>query len=111
MKREKSASPSPWSLRADLLSAKVLVWIAGVGRQVELTPEAELYFCDRYRRLAECYRARGRFRAAQRALAKAADYCGNDEPPFAAAMAMPRPRRFIVTDAVSRPHDGPDDAA
>ncbi len=37
---------------------------------------------------------------------------GGDEPPFAAAMALPRPKRFVTTDAVSRISlDTPDDAA
>ena len=37
---------------------------------------------------------------------------GVDGPPYAAAMAMPRPSRFIRTHAVSRNRfPGPDDAA
>jgi hypothetical protein len=37
---------------------------------------------------------------------------GDGGPPYAAAMAMPRPRRFVYTDAVSHTRlDGPDDAA
>jgi hypothetical protein len=37
---------------------------------------------------------------------------GGDGPPYAAAMAMPRPRRWLQTDAVSRNRfEGPDDAA
>jgi hypothetical protein len=31
------------SLSVDLLSAKALVWIASVGRDAELTPEAHIY--------------------------------------------------------------------
>jgi len=46
-------------LRADLITAKALVWVASVGRDVELTPEAHVYFFDRYRRLAEHHRRRG----------------------------------------------------
>jgi hypothetical protein len=30
-------------LSVDLLSAKALVWIASVGRDAELTPEAHIY--------------------------------------------------------------------
>ncbi len=109
--KTQTASESLWSLRADLLSAKVLVWIASVGREGELTPEAHVYFWDRYRRLASCYRSRGRIRAAERAEAKATEHGEEDGPPYAAAMAMARPRRFFVTDAVSKRHLPPDDAA
>lgn len=107
---------SRWSLLVDLLTAKVLVWVASVGRDAELTPEAHIYFFDRYRRLAEYQRARGRIGKARRLQAKAEEHDvpggGVDGPPYAAAMAMPRPTRFIRTDAVSRNRlDGPDDAA
>src|SRR5688572_2209157 len=105
-----------FSLSVDLLSAKVLVWIASVGRDAELTPEAHIYFFDRYRRLAQYHRSRGRVGKATRFQAKAEEHyragSGGDGPPYAAAMAMPRPNRFIRTDAVSRSRmDGPDDAA
>lgn len=103
-------------LSVDLLTAKVLVWIASVGRDAELTPEAHIYFFDRYRRLAQYHRARGRVGKAKRFQAKAEEHYraggGDDGPPYAAAMAMPRPNRFVRTDAVSRSEiDGPDDAA
>ena len=49
-----------FSLSVDLLSAKLLVWVASVGRDAELTPGAHLYFFDRYRRLAQYHRVRGR---------------------------------------------------
>jgi hypothetical protein len=112
VKREGTTSDSLWSLRADLVSAKALVWVASVGREGDLTPEAHLYFCDRYRRLAQCHRIRGRIQAARRAEAKADEHCGSDGPPYAAAMAMPRPRRFVVTNAVGKSDaQGPDDAA
>ena len=105
-----------FSLSVDLLSAKVLVWIASFGRNAELTPAAHLYFFDRYRRLAQCHRANGRVEKAQRFQVKADEHLraggGDDGPPYAAAMAMPRPDRFLRTDAVSRTSlDGPDDAA
>lgn len=92
-------------LSADLLSARLLVWVASVGRDVELTPEAHLYFFDRYCRLAQYHRVRGRAGKAARLQAKADEHyqaSGGDGPPYAAAMAMPRPARFIRTDAVSR---------
>jgi hypothetical protein len=107
---------SLWSLSIDLFSAKALVWVASVGRDAELTPEAHIYFFDRYRRLAQCYRAHGRPRRAEQAQAKADEHYrasgGTDGPPYAAAIAMPRPRRFVCTDAVSRSRfNEPDDAA
>ena len=106
---------SLYSLLLDLLSAKALVWIASVGGDADLTPEAHLYFFDRYRRLAQYHRARGSVAKAKRLQAKADEHYqagGGDEPPYAAAMAMPRPRRLIRTDAVSRSRLGPpDDAA
>jgi hypothetical protein len=101
---------SLWVLRADLLSAHVLVWIASVGREGELTAEAHAFFCDRYSRLAECYRGLGRMRAAGGAEAKASQHCPGDGPPYAAAMAQPRPDRWVRTWAVSGRRD-PDDAA
>lgn len=99
-----------WTLRADIFSARVLVWIASVGRDADLTPEAHAYFCERYRRLAACYRGRGRMDAAAEAEARATEHCLDDGPPFAAAMAMPRPARWVKTWTVSG-KDDPDDAA
>ena len=92
-------------LSADVFSARLLVWVASVGRDAELTPEAHLFFFDRYCRLAEYHRVRGRAGKAARLQARADEHydaSGSDGPPYAAAMAMPRPARFISTDAVSR---------
>jgi hypothetical protein len=102
-------------LRLDLITARILVWVAIVGRDAELTSEAHLYLFDRYQRLADCYRRRGRAARAKRLQAKANEHyrlSGGDGPPYAAAMAMPRPRQWFATDAVSRHRfQGPDDAA
>jgi len=101
-------------LRADLITAKALVWVASVGRDVELTPEAHVYFFDRYRRLAEYHRGRGNETRARQLQAKADEHYrlgGGDGPPYAAAMGMPRPRRWLATDAIGRHLGGPDDAA
>jgi hypothetical protein len=103
-------SESVWALKIDILSARVLVWVASAGREAELTPGAHAYFCDRYRRLAGYYRRRGRANAAAAAETKALEHCQDDGPPFAAAMAMPRPTRWVKTWAVSGTDD-PDDAA
>jgi hypothetical protein len=107
---------SRWLLSIDLLTANVLVWVASVGRDVELTPEAHRFFYDRYRRLAEHHRTAGRLGKARRFQTRADTHNrlggGLDGPPYAAAMAMPRPGRFTRTDAVSHSRfDGPDDAA
>ena len=110
----KASTDSALALSLDLLSARVLVWVATVGRRAELTSEAHDYFFDRYSRLAAYHRARGRLMKAQRLQAKAELHRWPDEgPPYAAAMAMPRPRQFVRTDAVGRVvrFDGPDEAA
>jgi hypothetical protein len=102
-------------LLADLLTAKALVWVATVGRDHELTVDAHLFFFDRYRRLADYHRSHGRVRKAdhlQRTAERHRQAAGADGPPYAAAMAMPRPRRFVQTHAVSHNRlDGPDEAA
>lgn len=106
---------SHWLLSLDLASARVLVWFASFGREVELTRQAHLYFFDRYSRLAEHHRAHGHAAKARYFRAKADEHRVvefDHEPPFSAAMAMPRPRRFVYTDAVGRHRlDPPDDAA
>ncbi len=106
---------SVWTLSIDLWSARMLVWVASVGRNAVLTSEAHLFFADRYRRLADCHRVRGHAMKARGLAQKAEKHyraAGGDEPPRAAAMALPRPRRFVTTNAVSRiTLDTPDDAA
>jgi hypothetical protein len=101
-------------LRLDLLTAKILVWVAS-RRDSELTPEAHQYFFDRYQRLAQYHRRRGHLVRAAGLQAKAdAHYMrgGGDGPPHAAALGMPRPRRWLATDAVARQRlNGPRDAA
>ena len=49
---QSSLLPEEWSLRLDVLWARVLVWVASFGRDADLTPDAHFYFADRYRRLA-----------------------------------------------------------
>jgi hypothetical protein len=104
-----------WSLTLDLLSARALVWGVTLFHDADLRPEAHLYFFDRYCRLAEYHRAHGRLARAKRLQAKADHHytaAGGDGPPYAAAMAMPRPSRFVQTVALSSKRmDGPDDAA
>jgi hypothetical protein len=98
------------ALRLDLATTKILVWVASMGRDAELTGEAHIYFFDRYQRLADYHRRRGHNSRAARLQAKADEHYrlgGGDGPPYAAAMGMPRPRQWFATDAVSsRHHDG-----
>ena len=103
-----------WRLSADLWIAKALVWVASGGRQVDLTSEANRFFFDRYSRLAAFYRRAGKPAKAKRYQARADAHYETgftDGPPYAAAMAMPRPRGFIRTEAIGRRFNGPDDAA
>ena len=51
---------TPWQLRADLASARFLLWVASAGRSGELRPEVHLYLYDRYWRLAIHYEQRGK---------------------------------------------------
>jgi len=105
-----SVALSRWALSVDVAFANVLVWLARFGREGELTREAHLYFFDRYSRLASYHRGRGHADKAARFDAKAESHHVDQfdsGPPFAAAMAMPRPRRFVSTDAVSRRRIGP----
>lgn len=96
------------------MSAKVLVGVASVGRDADLTREAHLVFFDRYQRLAEFHRQHGHKAAWERVQAKADEHyaASGGTPPRAAAIAMPRPRRWASTSAVAGRHfDKSDDAA
>jgi hypothetical protein len=116
MKRANERPGSITRLRMDLMTAKILVWVAvASGREVELTPDAHLYLFDRYQRLALYHQRRGHASRARRIQAKADEHYrrgGGEGPPYAAAMGMPRPRQWLATDAVGRHHvKGPDEAA
>src|SRR5712671_6766278 len=105
MKTRDKKNDSNVGLQLDLMTAKMLVWVVSLGRDADLTPEAHIYFFDRYQRLARYHRARGHNPRARRLQAKADEHYrlgGGDGPPYAAAMGMPRPRHWIETDAVGR---------
>ena len=88
-------------LVADIFSMKIFVWL--LGRNGELL-DSHLFFFDRYSELADYHRARGRLLKADRFAAIAeAHYkaAPDDEPPQAAAIAMPVPRPPLNTNAVS----------
>jgi hypothetical protein len=112
------AAPSedgPWGLRGDLIITNAILWVATARRVGEPKPEVHLYLYDRYSRLAAHYERRGRRKKASRLRAKAEVHynrSGHTGPPFAAAMAMSRPRSPFFTWAVGkRDRRGPDDAA
>ena len=108
MSTAESPKESPWRLRADLVSARVLLWVASAGRRGEPTPEVHLYLFHRYWYLADHYAHHGKIRKARRLRAKATAHFkrggggGPGGPPFAAALAMPRPMRPTFIDAVSK---------
>jgi hypothetical protein len=89
-------------LLLDIASMKVFVWI--LGRDGELL-DSHLFFFDRYSDLADHHRRLGRIAKAERfaAIAEAHFQAApdGDEPPEAAAMAMPVPRPMTRTNAVS----------
>lgn len=89
-------------LLVDIWSMKVFVWM--LGRNGELL-DSHLFFFDRYSDLADYHRSKGRAAKAEKLAAIAeAHYqaAPDDEPPDAAAMAMPVPRPAVRTNAVSR---------
>jgi hypothetical protein len=88
-------------LLVDIWSMKLFVWM--LGQNGELL-DSHLFFFDRYSDLADYHRTEGRTAKAERLAAIAeAHYqaAPDDDPPEAAAMAMPVPRPPVNTNAVS----------
>ena len=88
-------------LLVDIWSMKLFVWL--LGRNGELL-DSHLFFFDRYSDLADYHRSKGRTARAERleAIAEAHYQAApDDEPPEAAAMAMPVPRPPVNTNAVT----------
>src|SRR5262245_2008833 len=89
-------------LLVDLWSMQLFVWM--LGRNGELL-DSHLFFFDRYSDLADHHRSKGRTAKAEKFAAIAEAHYraapGDDEPPEAAAMAMPVPRPRVNTNAVS----------
>lgn len=107
---------SAFRLRYDVASAQVLIWLARrVNQRGDLTAGARVYLFDRYYRLAQHHRRHGRVSRADRLEDKANRYApdgGQNGPPFAAAMGMPRPHQWVLTDARGQDANGRgDDAA
>jgi len=103
---------TPSQLRVD-----ITVIIAKAGRPARPNPEVCFYLGDRYVRLSEYHRVKGRSKKAKRLRAKAEFYFQGSgpwrDPPYAAAMAMPAPKRPTFTAAIGwlPRHGPPDDAA
>ena len=88
-------------LLIDLLSMKLFVWL--LGEDGELL-DSHLYFFDKYSDLADYHGLRGRLDKAERLAAIAEMYfqaAPDDDDSPAAAMAMPVPRPWVRTNAVS----------
>ena len=108
--------PRVWELRSDVFWVRLLLALASLGALEPPRPETHYYLFDRYLRLSEHHRARGRTRRAER-LRRIADWhyecSGYDTPPPAVASALPLPRRPAFTWAVSsrpEPPEPPDAA-
>jgi hypothetical protein len=88
-------------LLLDIWSMKLFVWM--FGQNGELL-DSHLFFFDRYSELADDARRKGWIEVADRLTAIAESHfqaAPDDEPPEAAAMAMPVPQPPLKTNAVS----------
>ena len=104
-----SAPPSAWRLRADLLSARLLLALSLAESRGELRPEVHRFLAERYEALAAHWRRRG-WTAHAAGLARKAQLhaaAGADDPPPAAAMGLPRQRRTVAVEARGRVVTGP----
>jgi len=108
---------SVFKLRIDLVVALSLLLAAKAGRPARLNSDVCFYLGDRYFRLSEHYRRSRKFKKAERLRAKAEFYFEGSgpwrDPPRAAAMAMPVPKRPTFIEAIGwrMRKDPPDDAA
>jgi hypothetical protein len=98
------AGPGHLRLLLDIWSMKLFVRL--LGRHGELL-DSHLFFYVRYCQLAEFHERQGRLARAARLDAIAEHYFqlapdgDDDDPRKAAAMAMPVPRPWVFTDAVT----------
>jgi hypothetical protein len=91
-------------LLADIWTMKLFVWM--LGRKGELL-DSHLFFFDKYSELADYHRLKNQTAKADRLAAIAeAHYqaAPDDEPPDAAAMAMPVPQPPVKTNAIGTRH-------
>lgn len=93
-------------LRSELAFAKMMLWLASFGRDVELKPETHLSLADVHFRLAAAYERARKWKLAKRhrIIANRHAVAGppDPHPPKAAAMAMPVPQPYLMTDARGR---------
>jgi hypothetical protein len=97
-------------LVVDIASMRLFVWLLATLFRAAADAnggvlDSHLFFYHRYTALADWHHSRGRTANADRLEAIAEAYYqaapGDDDPPEAATMAMPVPRRTVKTNAVS----------
>jgi hypothetical protein len=98
-----------WRWRAQVAGGLSGLWLLDRwAGPIEPSADLHRFFVDRYLRLANHHRARGRHNRAKRCLVKAMVHwraIGLDEPPPAVAAVMPIPLPPIVTWAVAAKGD------
>jgi len=99
-------------LRIDIFVTHLLLIVARAGKSSRPNPEVCYYLGNRYWRLAEIYRRHGACERAQQVQDKAEWYLREsgwwNSGPYAAAMAMPAPKRPSFIAAIGwRPQQGP----
>ncbi|MGP0089988.1 MAG: hypothetical protein ACLPKB_08505 [Xanthobacteraceae bacterium] len=101
-----------WRCRAQVAGALSGLWLLDRwAGPIEPSADLHRFFVDRYLRLTNYHRARGRHDRAKHCFAKAVLHwraIGLDEPPPAAATVMPVPLPPIVTWAVATDRVGSD---
>ena len=100
---ERGSLSSAWALRADLAWARLLLALVAVPQVTTPKPEVHYFLFDRYFRLSELHRAQGAHRRARRLALRAQWHLDRSglEPPPPAAVALPLPRRPVLTWAVA----------
>src|SRR5258706_9214703 len=98
-------------LRIDIFLAHLLLVMAKAGKSGKPNADVCYYLGDRYWRLAECYRGRGRSAKASEFQIKAEHYVREsgwwNGGPYGGAMAMPIPKRPTFAAAIGgRPQPG-----
>jgi hypothetical protein len=98
-----------WRLRYDVLSGRLLLFLAQAEARGELRPDVHRFLAHRYDRLAAHWRSAGWARHAASLAVKSrrhVEAAGDDDPPPAVAVGMPRPRPSLGVDARGRVLDG-----
>ena len=104
-------------LRVDIFVAHCLLIVAKAGKSGEPNADVCFYLGDRYLRCAGKHKEKGASAKSQRLREKAERYLSASGPwrgpPYAAAMAMPAPRRPTFSEVIGwrTRQQPPDDAA